>query len=258
MEYEKPLVELSEPLSARRALAQLDPNFVEAKRFNRHLRATGPYCEDTRAIIDRMLMEGCRPDVQSWTQLIRAYRDAQPPQAAKAELVLAEMRAHHVAVTAQACNLVVHAWVRAGSIKRAEALVKRMEEHARSREHLVACPAQRPAPEPLAQSPSRARASPLTGGRSGRRGGSCRWRGARRRRKWRRRRRRRMRSSRMRGSASASGTRSWPRQAPTAATPRGEAPSTRSATAAPRCANRPSPHPTRLTGRGRGMRRAVM
>jgi len=105
VEYEKPMVELSGPLSARRALAQLDPNFVEAKRFNRHLRATGPYCEDTRAIIDRMLMEGCRPDVQSWIQLIRAYHDAQPPQAAKAELVLAEMRAHNVAVTAQASSL---------------------------------------------------------------------------------------------------------------------------------------------------------
>ncbi|KAJ1474574.1 hypothetical protein T484DRAFT_1831869, partial [Baffinella frigidus] len=72
--YEKTLVERAKPLSARKAFTEIDPNHIEAKRFNRHLRACGPYCNDARAILDRMLAEGVRPDVQSWTSLIRSYR----------------------------------------------------------------------------------------------------------------------------------------------------------------------------------------
>lgn len=97
------------------------------RRYSRAVRMCGAYWHDAEAVLARMKEEGHRPDAACVVHLMRSYAETDPPQAARAERAMVQMRGEGIPITASACNYVVKAWCRTGNMRKAELLVKEME-----------------------------------------------------------------------------------------------------------------------------------
>jgi pentatricopeptide repeat protein len=100
-------------------------------RFNQMIVKCGPYWEDAEAIILRLKDEGHKPTLYTYIALLHSYREARPPQAQKAEVLIDQMRSEGIPLHTTACNAVVDCWCRAGNMQRAEKYVARMEKSAK-------------------------------------------------------------------------------------------------------------------------------
>ena len=100
-------------------------------RMHRVLQSCGPYALDSVAVLKRMQMEKTVITQQTITLLLQSMHDHNPPMAQRAEHLLINIcyEEHgHMQVTPHMCNLVVASWCNIGNLRRAELLVKRMDE----------------------------------------------------------------------------------------------------------------------------------
>eukprot|EP00961_Rhodomonas_salina_P031540 424869-Rhodomonas_salina.6 len=63
--------------------AKMHSDVAAMLAYNRMIRSCGPYCEDAAAVVDRMRIEGHKPDANTYTLLIKSYGAHDPPKAAK-------------------------------------------------------------------------------------------------------------------------------------------------------------------------------
>ena len=101
-------------------------------RFNQMIAKCGPYWQDAEAVLLRLRDEGHKPTLYTYIAILHSYREARPPQAKKAEVLIETMRNEGVALHTTACNAVVDCWCKAGNMKRAEMYVARMEKSAKA------------------------------------------------------------------------------------------------------------------------------
>ena len=100
-------------------------------RMHRLLQSCGPYALDSVAVLKRMQMEKTVITQQTITHLLQSMHDHNPPMAQHAEHLLLKVcyEEHgHMQVTPHMCNLVVASWCNIENLRRAELLVKRMDE----------------------------------------------------------------------------------------------------------------------------------
>ena len=100
-------------------------------RMHRLLQSCGPYALDSVAVLKRMQMEKTVITQQTITHLLQSMHDHNPPMAQRAEHLLLKVcyEEHgHMQVTPHMCNLVVASWCKIENLRRAELLVKRMDQ----------------------------------------------------------------------------------------------------------------------------------
>ena len=104
---------------------------ITVARMNRLIKSCGPYSSDASSILERMKMEGIPITALAITHVLMSLRDTIPPQAERAERLLLDIcypQWGSLRMTPHMVNIVIDAWCKCESMRRAELLATKMDE----------------------------------------------------------------------------------------------------------------------------------
>ena len=104
---------------------------ITVARMNRLIKSCGPYSSDALSILERMKMEGIPITALAITHVLMSLRDTIPPQAERAERLLIDIcypQWGSLRMTPHMVNIVIDAWCKCESMRRAELLATKMDE----------------------------------------------------------------------------------------------------------------------------------